>query len=330
MGSSWDTAAPCEQFAQPWTTPMQFQGYSVCHPTAEPEQKRELNEAYCLVDKEGKPKSFSSVSQLSGRSYEDMLSKIFGSGGARKLLAVRRQDEEERARLEEIRNAVAEFLRKTVSDHAGNAMKAKGVAEEQAEVDTVFNGSSNAFAESIRELCTVTVSATCNEVQSVLVEICSDSRFVAMKLYQIEIQSCLVARKGYLVDEAQAMPRQQLDPQTTGFGIIFNRAALQIDTEVLARKFGLTNVQRLLEERKLHIAYFQSEAALPAALSMATEARKKVMELEKKLQGLFSVSSLCHSDCFVCELIRNELQVHFFCNKTLNACRFQCHELSSS
>lgn len=91
---------------------MQFQGYSGCRPTAGPEQKRELNEAYCLVDKEGKPKPFSSVSQLSGRSYEDMLSKIFGSGGARKLLAVRRQDEEERARLEKIRNAVAEFLRK--------------------------------------------------------------------------------------------------------------------------------------------------------------------------------------------------------------------------
>ena len=45
----WHTPA---LYGQPWTTP-QFQGCSGCRPTAEPEQKRELNPAYCLIDEDG-------------------------------------------------------------------------------------------------------------------------------------------------------------------------------------------------------------------------------------------------------------------------------------
>ncbi|CAK9028955.1 unnamed protein product, partial [Durusdinium trenchii] len=150
-----------------------------------------------------------------------------------------------------------------------------------------------------------------------------------MKLYQIEIQSCLVARQGFLVENSEPWRRQELNPQTTGFAIIFNRAALQIDTQGLATQFGLTNVRRLLEEKKLHIAYFLAESALPAALSMAREADKKAAEADKKAaeaekeatearnevrqlkdelqgEGLFSVS--LKIDCFVCELIWDELQ----------------------
>ena len=333
------------------TTPMQFQGCSGRHHTAEPARKREINTAYCLVDKEGQLKPFSSVTQLSGGSYEGMLSMVLDSGGAWILSAVCHQEHEERLRLEESRNAVAELLRQTVSDRAVNDMTAKGVAEEQAEVDTVFNGSFNAFAESIKALSEVKVSATCEQVQSVLVQICSDSRFVAMKLYQIEIQSCLVARQGFLVENSEPWRRQELNPQTTGFAIIFNRAALQIDTQGLATQFGLTNVRRLLEEKKLHIAYFLAESALPAALSMAREADKKAAEADKKAaeaekeatearnevrqlkdelqgEGLFSVS--LKIDCFVCELIWDELQVQFFRNKTWNTYSVQCHELSSS
>ena len=159
-------------------------------------------------------------------------------------------------------------------------MEKKGTAEQEAEVDTVYSGSFKNFAESISKLSEVIVGATCTKVKQVLVEICSDSRLVAMKLYQIEIQSCLVKRQGYLVDMADQ--RQMLTWNETGFAIIFNRAALQIETEKLAEEFGLTNVQRLLKEKKLHIAYFQSEAALPAALSMAREAEKKAGEADKK------------------------------------------------
>ena len=322
-GSSWHTAA---LYGQPWTTPMQFQGCSGCRPTAEPEQKRELNLAYCLKDKDGTPKPFSSVSQISGRSYEGMLSSIFDSGGPRTLHAVNPQDAQERQRLEKSRKAVASFLQKCVSDHAGQAMAEKGVAEQQAEVDAVFIGCFEAFAKSIEKLSEVTVSATCAEVQHVLVELCSDSRFVAMKLYQIELQSCLVARQGFLVEKADALRRQRLTTQTTGFAIIFNRAALQIYTEELVRIFHLTNVRQLLQEGRLHIAYFQPEAALPAALSMArdadqkardadqkardadqkaSEANKRVKELEEMFsQGeefvnSVSVMSSCVSNCFV-------------------------------
>ena len=126
------------------------------------------------------------------------------------------------------------------------------------------------------------------------------------------------------------MQRQQLDPQTTGFGIIFNRAALQINTEVLATQFGLTNVTQLLEENKLHIAYFQAVSALSAALSMARDADNKAREADNKAanaiqelrqlkdelrgEGLFSV--FLNIDCFVCELIWDELQVQFFRSKT--------------
>eukprot|EP00434_Breviolum_minutum_P046523 symbB.v1.2.042136.t1/scaffold9319.1/size3623/1 len=231
-----------------------------------------------------------------------MLSSIFDSGGPRTLCAVQHQDAQERERLEKSRTAVASFLQENVSDHAWKAMTEKGVAEEQAEVDTVYNGSFKAFAESIKKLSEVTVSATCAEVQKVLVECCSDCRFLAMKLYQIELQSCLVARQGYLLED---LPRQQLTAQTTGFAIIFNRAALQIDTEKLVIQFDLRNVRQLLQEEKLHIAYFQSEAALPAAVSMARDADQRVKELEEKLsQGeefanSVPIISSCVSHCFV-------------------------------
>ena len=248
-----------------------------------------------------------------------MLSSIFDSGGPRTLHAVNPQDAQERQRLEKSRKAVASFLQMCVSDHAGQAMAEKGVAEQQAEVDAVFIGCFEAFAKSIEKLSEVTVSATCAEVQHVLVELCSDSRFVAMKLYQIELQSCLVARQGFLVEKADALRRQRLTTQTTGFAIIFNRAALQIYTEELVRIFHLTNVRQLLQEGRLHIAYFQPEAALPAALSMArdadqkardadqkaSEANKRVKELEEMFsQGeefvnSVSVMSSCVSNCFV-------------------------------
>ena len=278
-GSSWHTAA---LYGQPWTTPMQFQGCSGCRPTAEPEQKRELNPAYCLIDEDGTLKPFSSASQMSGRSHENMISKIFDSGGPRTLRAVEHQNTQERERLEKNREAVALLLQKTVSDHAGHAMMKKGVAEERAEVDTVFIGCFEDFAKRTSTFCNATVSATCAEVQHVLVEICSDSRFVAMKLYQIELQSCLVARQGYLVDEANLLPRQQLTAQTTGFAIIFNRAALQMETQELAKKFRLINVCQLLQDGKLHIAYFQPEAALPGALSIARDADQKARDADQK------------------------------------------------
>ena len=113
-----------------------------------------------------------------------MVSLIFDSGGPRTLHAVQQQEAQERERLEKSRDAVARLLQKTVSDHAGQAMARKGVAEEQAEVDTVFIGCFEDFAKRNSTFCNATVSATCAEVQHVFVEICSDSRFVAMKLYQ--------------------------------------------------------------------------------------------------------------------------------------------------
>ena len=270
-------------------------------------QKRELNKDYCLVDEQGNCRPFSDtsyISQQSGKMYERAISAIFNSNGPWILLAKTKQNKRERNRLNESKESVADFLQKTVFLRAGAVMQRKGTGFEKAEVDTVYNGSFKAFAESISKLSKVMVRATCEKVEKVLVECCSDCRFVAMKLYQIEIQSCLLARGGGLTRDGDKM-RVDLQPKTTGFAIIFNRAALQCNVPKLAKDLKLANFLQLLETGKLHIAYFQSEAALPAALSMASEANKRVKELEEKLsQGeefvnSVSVMSSCVSNCFV-------------------------------
>ena len=89
-------------------------------------------------------------------------------------------------------------------------------------------------------------------------------------------------------------------------------------------------------KRRLHIAYFQSEAALPAALSMArdadqkakdadqkakdadqkaSEANKRVQELEEKFQGEEFVNSVSVMSV-ASPIALFELQVQFFRKKT--------------
>ena len=278
----WHPAAPSAQFGAPWG---QMQGWHpaapsaqfaqsshVASPSEQLPQERVLDKTYCLIDKDGSLKPFSSVSEISGQNYEQMMSTIYCSGGPRILRAIACQEKEERIRLGACKQAVADFLQ-SVFDHAGAEMRATGgVGEMEAEIDTFYNGSFQDFSEHIH-LGTVQVSATCANVSKVLVEVCSDSRFVAKKLYQIEIQSCLVQRGGFLVrDGTRHLESVELDVKTTGYAIVYNRAALQIETEALARKLGLNNVLGLLEEQKLHIVYFQSQAVLPAALHKARQA----------------------------------------------------------
>ena len=260
----WHPAAPSAQFAQ---------SSHVAAPSEQLRQKRALDETYCLIDNDGNLRPFSSVSEISGENYEQMIFNICCSGGPRILRAIANQPEEERTRLGDCKQAVADFL-KSVSERAGEEMRAKGgVGEMEAEIDTVFDGSFKDFAENISDLSTVKVNATCANVAKVLVEVCSDSRLVAKKLYQIEIQSGLVQRRGFLVrDNKRNLDAVQLDAETTGYAIVYNPAALQIKTEELAGRLGLKNVEDLLKEQKLHIVYFQSEAVLPAALHKARQA----------------------------------------------------------
>ena len=282
---NWHPAAPSAQFAQ---------SSHVAAPSEQLLQKRALDETYCLIDNDGNPRPFSSVSEISGKNYEQMIFNICCSGGPRILRAIDNQPEEERTRLGACKQAVAEFL-KSVSERAGEEMRAKGgVGEMEAEIETVFDGSCKDFAENISDLSRVKVNATCANVAKVLVEVCSDSRLVAKKLYQIEIQSGLVQRRGFLVrDNKRNLDAVQLDAETTGYAIVYNRAALQIKTEELAGRLGLKNVEDLLKEQKLHIVYFQSEAVLPAALTRASEAKEEAREakekadkLEKRFEGI--------------------------------------------
>ena len=128
----WHPAAPSAQFAQ---------SSHVAAPSEQLLQKRALDETYCLIDNDGNPRPFSSVSEISGKNYEQMIFKICCSGGPRILRAIDNQPEEERTRLGTCKQAVAEFL-KSVSERAGEEMRAKGgVGEMEAEIDTVFDGS---------------------------------------------------------------------------------------------------------------------------------------------------------------------------------------------
>ena len=74
----------------------------------------------------------------------------------------------------------------------------------------------------------------------------------------------------------------ELQPDTTGFAIGFNRAALQVDTESLADRLGLQNVLGLLKNKMLHVVYFQAEAALPAALETASKAQEEASKAQEE------------------------------------------------
>ena len=86
---------------------------------------------------------------------EQMIFNICCSGGPRILRAIDNQPEEERTRLGACKQEVADFL-KSVSERAGEEMKAKGGVEEmEAEIDTFYNGSFEDFAKHINDLGTV-------------------------------------------------------------------------------------------------------------------------------------------------------------------------------
>ena len=294
------------QYAQPWHSAQfgapwgQMQGWHPAAPSAQSapfshvaapseqrRQKRMPDETYCLIDSAGSFKPFSSVSEISGKNYEQMICNICGSGGPRILRAVTQQQEDEQGRLWQCKQAVADFLQGTVSDHAGAEMKASGagVGETEAEIDTFYDGSFQGFAGHINHFGAVKVSAACADVAKVLVEVCSDSRFVAKKLYQIEIQTCLIQRGGFLVrDGRRGLEPVHLDAKTTGYAIVSNRAALQIKTQELAQRLGLANVLGLLAEQRLHIVYFQAEAVLPAALRQARQAADEARQATEKAE----------------------------------------------
>ena len=241
---------------------------------------RVVDEAYCTLNEAGHPASFSEgrVSQQSGSQYEKLVTNVV-NGFSRRLKAMHLQTPEERTAVKTLKQQVATFLRDHVSDNAAQRVAAGGVGEEEADIDAVFHGS---FRDLLRELNEVTeakVIATCTDVTCVLVEACSDSRFVAMKLLQIETQCRIVQRGGFLVrDDPRNLQPQNLCPESTGYAIVFNRAALQIDIESVLSRLGLTYVQELQQKGKFHIAFLQADRVLPAALKVASEARAEANE----------------------------------------------------
>lgn len=245
---------------------------------------------YCLVDVSGnlKPFSVSHISQVSGRTYEACVSAIVTGMQSRKLRAVQQQTQEDKIRLEACREAVAEFLRIRVSDEVASDARQRGIEAEEMEVDTVFQGSFKALTCQLKQLGgRIHTPGTCDEVAMVLVEICSDSRFVAMKLLQLEIQCSLLTRNGFLVnDETRGYEAIQLDQEKTGFAIVFNRAALQFAIREVVERLEFTNISNLLKKNKLQIIYFQAETGVPAALQLAVEAHKKISELQEQLQQM--------------------------------------------
>ncbi|CAE7840265.1 unnamed protein product [Symbiodinium necroappetens] len=220
---------------------------------------------------------------ISGANYEHMmyevLQQVLPSSSRRKLMAGSIQDREEEDRLTICKQKVAHLLQLIVSDTAAVSMQRRGHGQSEAEVDLVFQGSFEEFDNKFGQLGEVNFKGSCEMVRTVLVEICSDSRFVPMKLYQIEIQSCLIARAGKLDGTA-------LQPDATGFAIVFNRAAIHIGTHELVNELGLVNVQSLLDNQKLHIVYFQAEAVTPAAMKIASDAKAEAKEAKEKVDML--------------------------------------------
>ncbi|CAE7942308.1 unnamed protein product, partial [Symbiodinium necroappetens] len=247
-----------------------------------------LDSAYCMLDKAGHPAAFSDsrISQQSGSQYEGLVASVI-NGHSRKLKAVTSQEADERTQVEALKKSVAAFLRERVSDNAGQRVLARGFGEEEADVDAVFHGSFEELLNKLNQVTEAKVRATCADTTCVLVEACSDSRLVAMKLLQIEIQCRLVQRQGFLVhDEPRGLKAQRLFPGSTGYAIVFNRAALQINIQSVLDTLGLTCVQGLLENGKLHIAFLQADRALPAALEIASEARAEASEARAKVDRL--------------------------------------------
>ena len=245
---------------------------------------------YCLVDASGNPKPFSvsHITQDSGRTYEACVSAIVMGMQSRKLRAVQAQTPEDQMRLTACRDAVAEFLKFRVSEKAASDAGKRGIGAEEMEVDAVFQGSFKDLAPQLERLGgRIHTRGTCDEVAIVLVEVCSDSRFVAMKLLQLEIQCSLLTRKGFLVnDETRGYEAIQLDQEKTGFAIVFNRAALQFAIREVVERLEFTNISNLLEKNKLQIIYFQAETGVPAALQLAVEAQKNAVEAHKKISEL--------------------------------------------
>ena len=281
---------------------------------------RAVDDAYCLLNEAGRPASFSEgrISQQSGVEYEKLVAGVV-DGFSRKLQAVEGQTLEEQNALQVLKGRVATFLRDRVSDSAWQKVQARGVGEKEADIDVVFHGSFAALLSQLEELTQAKVATTSPEVTCVLVEACSDSRLVAMKLLQIEIQCRIVARRGFLVrDDSRGLKGQQLVPSSTGCAIVLNRAAMQINIQSVLDTLGLTYVQGLLQQGKLHIAFLQADRALSAALKIASDARAeasdaraeasdaraeareandRVDRLEKKLEGSRRANLGCGHFC---------------------------------
>ena len=265
---------------------------------------------YCLVDASGNPKPFSvsHISQVSGQTYEACVSAIVMGMQSRKLCAVHPQTAEDQKRLTACRNAVAEFLKFRVSEKAASDARKRGIGAEEMEVDAVFQGSFKDLMPQLERLGgQIHTPGTCDEVAIVLVEVCSDSRFVAMKLLQLEIQCSLLTRKGFLVtDETRGYDSIQLDQEKTGFAIVFNRAALQFDIREVVEHLKFTNISNLLEKNKLQIIYFQAETGVPAALQLAVEAQKNAVEAQRNAEEAHKKISKLNEQL-------QQMQGHNFC-----------------
>mmetsp|Transcript_52144 Transcript_52144/g.97561 ORF Transcript_52144/g.97561 Transcript_52144/m.97561 type:complete len:364 (+) Transcript_52144:41-1132(+) len=259
--------------------PEQFQWTAPTEPLEHTE--RRLHPHYHLLDAAGNPKAFSDsrVSQQSGAAYEGSIRQMIGGTGPHNLYAVHAQQPHDWRRLNDSKHKVATFLEWTVSGMVARAVRDRGIPETQMEIDVVVDGTLINLAERVIALQGKVLVAGCGAVDKVLVEVCSDSRFAAMKLWQIECQYHLLERQAYLV---RGDKRQQLSADRIGFAIVMNRAALGIDVNAIAQECQLHLVEQLLEAKRLQLVYFATDYALPAALQIATAAKEEAAAANAK------------------------------------------------
>jgi len=237
-----------------------------------------------MLDRDGTAVRFSaaSVSRDSGAAYEQVIANVLSGEVGWKLQTEQQPESVVIASLERSRKLVEEML-ETLLPEARRPTLQNGLSTSM-QVDTVYRGSMTDFLSGLDklELHNHRWPKTCEvstNTELVLVESCSDSRYVPAKLFQLELQAHILERDGQLVKETAAHP-----VDNAGFAIIFNRASLRMDLPGLIRAFNLFKVEDLLRKGLLVCAYLDAQNITAVQSKSIQSLVKKVEEQQAKVE----------------------------------------------
>jgi len=247
---------------------------------------RYVNPNFFLLDQDGVKKAFDQqdISNESGRAYEAAICEILGG------LPWRLETQQEQHSCDHLRecqqNVLCE-LKRTLPTFARRSFH--GMDSPSAQIDAVVWTSLRSISEKLRNLhCTVHcgpdyVLPEASTVRAILIEACSDSRYVPAKLLQIERQATIVASGNSRLTRED---RETQELSDAAFAVIFNRIAVYLNVEGMVYELGLTHCQQLLEEKRLLVAYCSFENLAGTLNEQLAEEAKKTRTLEEKTRTL--------------------------------------------